>query len=206
MQQKSGSSIGNHSRTATYTSSLLWSQHPDKCHSSGHNKRVLRPEASSKMSAPTCAWHVLCGVAFSCWRITPSDKSFVWAILQFYSNEEVEMVVDKWFQIQESNFWHKRTVYFMWRCGRCTEVLRDYILKTLILQQNEQASYSTYLASVCCSIIMLHISSCVFMYPAGYIIGYVLSCLHVNKLNQTEHKMSSSSCTCNYRWQRCFHN
>jgi hypothetical protein len=59
-------------------------------------------------------------------------------------------------------------------------------LKTLILQRNEQTSYLTYLASVCFCIIMLHIISCVFMYPAGYTIGSVLSCLHVYKLNQTE--------------------
>jgi hypothetical protein len=66
--------------------------------------------------------------------------------------------------------------------------LKGLHLKTLILQQNEQASYSTYLASVCFCIIMLHIISCVFIYPAGYIIGSVLSCLHVNKLNQTKLK------------------
>ena len=57
-----------------------------------------------------------------------------------------------------------------------------------MIQWKGQASNSTYLASVSFCIIMLHISCCVFMYPAGYIIGSVLSHLHANKQNRTEQK------------------
>jgi hypothetical protein len=49
---------------------------------------------------------------------------------------------------------------------------------------NEWASNSTYLAFVCFCIIKLHI----ILYPASYIIGSVLSCLHANKQNRTELK------------------
>jgi hypothetical protein len=29
---------------------------------------------------------------------------------QLHSSEKVEMAVDEWFQIQEPNFWHNKTV------------------------------------------------------------------------------------------------
>jgi hypothetical protein len=87
---------------------LLWNWWPAKRYFGGQTVWWMVMVLSVKWLQ--YVWCMLCGVSFSCWRITSYDRSFVWAaevtleVMFVLCNEEVEMSVCEQLCMQDPDF------------------------------------------------------------------------------------------------------